>query len=89
MYRPLASQLVAAYTCSDSSVTTPPAWKIIGATLKLLGLMGFWMGDNVNFLGLSGLFDDVSLPREIPVYHWLPLGRSGELVDKVVSEGLS
>ena len=62
MYRPLASQLVAAY--SDSSVTTPPAWKIIGATLKLLGLMGFWMGDNVNFLGSSGLFDDVSLPRE-------------------------
>ena len=62
MYRPLASQLVAAY--SDSSVTTPPAWKIIGATLKLLGLMGFWMGDNVNFLGSSGLFDDVRLPRE-------------------------
>lgn len=35
-----------------------PAWKIIGDAMKMIGLMGFWAGDNVNFLSTSGLFDD-------------------------------
>jgi Peroxisomal biogenesis factor 11 (PEX11) len=35
-----------------------PAWKIIGSSLKMIGLMGFWAGDNVNFLSGSTLFDD-------------------------------
>ena len=62
MYRPLASQLVASY--GDNSSAAPPAWQIVGSTLKILGLMGFWMGDNINFVGSSGLFDDISLPSE-------------------------
>ena len=62
MYRPLASQLVASY--GNNCNATPPAWKIIGSTLKILGLMGFWLGDNINFVGSSGFFDDVSLPSE-------------------------
>jgi len=35
-----------------------PAWKIVGSALKMIGLMGFWAGDNVNFLAGGGLFDD-------------------------------
>ena len=62
IYRPLASQLVSTY--GDNSNAAPPAWKIIGSTLKILGLMGFWIGDNINFIGSSGLLDDESLPIE-------------------------
>lgn len=60
MYRPLASQIVASY--GNNCDAAPPAWKIIGSTVKILGLMGFWLGDNVNFFVSSGFFDDVSLP---------------------------
>ena len=35
-----------------------PAWKIVGTAMKMVGLMGFWIGDNVSFLTGSGLFDD-------------------------------
>jgi len=31
-----------------------PAWKLIGGTLKLLGLVGFWAFDNLSFLTSSG-----------------------------------
>ena len=37
-----------------------PAWKIVGSAMKMIGLMGFWAGDNINFLTGSGLFDDYS-----------------------------
>jgi len=37
------------------------AWKIVGSALKTLGLLGFWAGDNVNFLASSGLFDNLRL----------------------------
>lgn len=36
------------------------SWKEIGNALKMIGLCGFWAGDNVNFLSISGLFDDYS-----------------------------
>ena len=62
IYRPLASQLVASY--GNKCDAAPPAWKILGSTLKILGLMGFWLGDNINFVGSSGFFDDASLPSE-------------------------
>ncbi|KAL7483978.1 hypothetical protein ACHAW6_009622 [Cyclotella cf. meneghiniana] len=35
----------------------PPAWKIVGTTLKLLGLMGFWTFDNLAFLTGTGFLD--------------------------------
>jgi hypothetical protein len=38
-------------------VTSPPAWKLIGTTLKLIGLMGFWTFDNLAFLTGTGFLD--------------------------------
>jgi Peroxisomal biogenesis factor 11 (PEX11) len=43
---------------SGPTAKSDPAWKIIGNAIKMIGLMGFWAGDNVNFLAGSGLFDD-------------------------------
>jgi len=40
-----------------SSPATTPSWKLIGGTMKLLGLMGFWAFDNVAFLTGSGFLD--------------------------------
>ena len=37
------------------SISTP-SWKLIGGTIKLLGLMGFWAFDNISFLTGSGFF---------------------------------
>ena len=34
-----------------------PAWKLIGSSLKLIGLMGFWTFDNVAFLTGTGFLD--------------------------------
>ncbi|CAB9518171.1 Peroxisomal biogenesis factor 11 (PEX11) [Seminavis robusta] len=45
-------------TTSGKNAKADPAWKIIGSALKMIGLLGFWAGDNVNFLTGSGLFDD-------------------------------
>ena len=43
---------------SGSCKRSDPTWKIVGTALKMIGLMGFWAGDNVNFLAGSGLFDN-------------------------------
>ncbi|CAB9519118.1 Peroxisomal biogenesis factor 11 (PEX11) [Seminavis robusta] len=45
-------------TAGKNIAKADPAWKIIGSALKIIGLLGFWAGDNVNFLTGSGLFDD-------------------------------
>ena len=34
-----------------------PAWKLVGSSLKLIGLMGFWTFDNVAFLMGTGFLD--------------------------------
>jgi len=39
--------------------STTPGWKLIGGTMKLLGLMGFWAFDNVSFLTGSGFLDPI------------------------------
>ncbi len=64
IYRPLTSQLALSYSPGTDDVPSAPAWKIIGSTLKLVGLMGFWLGDNVNFLGSSGFLDDMNLTNK-------------------------
>lgn len=46
---------------TGSTTKSDPAWKIVGSALKMIGLMGFWAGDNVNFLTGSGLFDDYTV----------------------------
>ena len=38
---------------------TTPGWKLVGGTMKLLGLMGFWAFDNVSFLTGSGFLDPI------------------------------
>jgi hypothetical protein len=51
-------------TASSSPCPPPPptpAWKLIGGTLKLLGLMGFWAFDNFSFLTTSGFLDPIHL----------------------------
>lgn len=40
------------------SVSTP-SWKLLGGTVKLLGLMGFWAFDNISFLTGSGFLDPI------------------------------
>ena len=40
---------------------TSPSWKIIGGSIKLVGLMGFWAFDNLAFLIGSGFLDPIDL----------------------------
>lgn len=65
MYRPLASRLVSfASSVPDTAPPsqTTPLVVVVGTALKLLGLWGFWTGDNFSFLTMSGLFDNYQLP---------------------------
>lgn len=59
MYRPMASTLSVSGEASKQSDT--PMWKLVGSAIKMLGLFGFWTGDNVAFLTQSGMFDDYRL----------------------------
>ena len=59
MYRPMASTLSVSGEASKEPST--PMWKLVGSALKMLGLFGFWTGDNLAFLTQSGLFDDYRL----------------------------
>ena len=73
MYRPYPSQSSTSFgsynqlkekTTALSPCPPPPptpAWKLIGGTLKLLGLMGFWAFDNFSFLTTSGFLDPIHL----------------------------
>lgn len=63
MYRPLMSRVSSTFGTSSE---TPKAafWTETGVLLKIVGLLGFWLGDNVNFLASSGAFDDYSLKQE-------------------------
>jgi len=45
----------------STSATSTPTWKIVGGTIKLLGLMGFWAFDNLSFLTSSGFLDPIRL----------------------------
>jgi len=62
MYRPLAVSLSAAELAAPLET---PLWKLVGSAFKMLGLSGFWAGDNISFLTSSGLFDNYKLdPKE-------------------------
>jgi hypothetical protein len=56
MYRPMASTLSVSGEASKEPST--PMWKLVGSAIKMLGLFGFWTGDNIVFLTQSGMFDD-------------------------------
>ena len=62
VYRPMASfiSLSGEHTREPTSST----WDLIASAGKMLGLAGFWTGDNVSFLSQSGLFDDFQLSSE-------------------------
>lgn len=61
IYGPVLSRLVS-LTASISGGTAPKVelWEETGTILKMVGLMGFWLGDNVNFLTSTGALDDYS-----------------------------
>jgi hypothetical protein len=61
MYRPLASRLSA--TGESSLPPDDPLWKVVGSALKMVGLFGFWTGDNISFLTSSGLFDNFQVDK--------------------------
>jgi len=48
---------------STSLVPSPPApmWKLLGGSLKLIGLMGFWAFDNISFMTNAGFLDPICL----------------------------
>lgn len=58
-YNQLKEKTAASSPCPPPPAT--PAWKLIGGTLKLLGLMGFWAFDNFSFLTTSGFLDPIHL----------------------------
>jgi hypothetical protein len=62
MYRPLLSRMTSKFASTDKP--SVEVWRAFGSVLKMFGLIGFWAGDNVNFLSSSGAFDDYSLPSK-------------------------
>ena len=38
-------------------------WKVIGTSLKTIGMFGYWVGDNANFLTSSGALDNYNVPE--------------------------
>jgi hypothetical protein len=59
MYRPMASTLSLSGEASKQSDI--PMWTLVGSAIKMMGLFGFWSGDNFAFLAQSGMFDDYRL----------------------------
>lgn len=62
IYRPLLSRMSSTMLPDDSP--TQELWKICGMSVKILGLLFFWAGDNCNFLLSTGAFDDYSITME-------------------------
>lgn len=46
---------------TTKAADVPPGWKLVGASLKLIGLMGFWTFDNLAFLTGTGFLDPLSV----------------------------
>jgi len=40
-------------------------WKVLGSSLKTIGMFGYWLGDNANFLTSSGALDNYSVPEKV------------------------
>lgn len=45
--------------------TPPPLWKILSSALKIIGLAGFWTGDNISYLYSIGFLVDDNDPKKI------------------------
>ncbi len=57
------SSLIAVFPSNDKSRVQ--WWKIIGSSLKTIGMFGYWLGDNANFLTSSGALDNYSVPEKV------------------------
>jgi hypothetical protein len=65
IYRPLRSTLSSVMGGGSSQSRPAPTaelWTVIGSAFKMIGLLGFWTGDNINYLCSTGFLDDHSLP---------------------------
>lgn len=62
MYRPFITHMSTVFGASEEP--SNELWKIVGMSLKVCGLLGFWAGDNCSFLLSSGAFDNYSLSDE-------------------------
>ena len=47
------------------AVIATPSWKLVGTTIKFLGLMGFWAFDNIAFVTGSGFLDPIIDDKKI------------------------
>jgi hypothetical protein len=56
---PRSPKDAAAASVAPHSVLSTPAWKLLGTTTKLVGLMGFWAFDNASFVAGSGFLDPI------------------------------
>ena len=63
--------------CTGSTITTP-LWKTVGISYKLLGLAGFWAGDNAVYLASLGFLPKANKEKahyfpcdHISLAHWL------------------
>jgi hypothetical protein len=43
---------------NGSASLTTPLWKSFGVSCKLVGLAGFWLGDNISYLSQTGFLSD-------------------------------
>jgi hypothetical protein len=58
----LYSSLGAVFPSNDESKVK--WWKVIGSSLKTIGMIGYWLGDNANFLTSSGALDNYGLSEK-------------------------
>jgi Peroxisomal biogenesis factor 11 (PEX11) len=58
------SSIVGSYSPTSRTSTAADLWIAIGSALKMLGLLGFWAGDNINYVSSTGFLDDYSLPDD-------------------------
>jgi len=66
VYRPLRSALSTVMGEKSKSPCSSSAelWTVLGSACKMLGLLGFWAGDNLNYVLGTGFLDDHSLPAD-------------------------
>ena len=62
MYRPLLSRMSSTFASTEKP--SVELWRAVGSAVKMLGLFGFWAGDNVSFLCSTGAFDNYALPQK-------------------------
>ena len=67
IYRPLrstVSSLVGESSLKSRQAPTTDLWTVIGSAFKMLGLLGFWTADNINYLCSTGFLDDPTLSND-------------------------